>query len=242
VPLPQRLLPRGAPPALLCAPPGLGAPPGLELFEDTQSEDSQQEHIDLLRDFCDEMGWPHPRFSYKTEGERCLAMVEIAVLGVLHTFSGQLCEDYEAAEEDVAKRVLWYLRAPGSEDAFEPDEDYARKAAQLIPGPPKADWVKDGVRKDEVAERKTTIMLVQNRLQHIFAQQIDAGMSVWHWSYERGRHHGADPRLIRAKVTVPMVGRQFVGNWMVGHKNAQIDACSKVAEFLDREYPYQSKR
>merc|ERR1712032_1710209 len=100
-----------------------------------------------------------PGFSFKLEGEQCLAMVEIKVLGVLHTFSGQLCDDSHMAEADVARRVLWYLRAPGCEDAFEPDEDYAKKAAQLIPGPPTADWVKDGAWEDKRAERKTKIML-----------------------------------------------------------------------------------
>lgn len=184
------------------------------------------------------MDWPCPRFSFKSEGDKCLAMVEIAVLGVFHTFSGQLCEDPETAGADVAKRVLWYLRAPGNEDAFEPDEDYARKAAQLIPGPPKADWVKDGVVwQDEMAERKTTIMLVQNRLQQVFSQQIEAGMSVWNWSYERGRGPDQFHRMIRAKVTVPLAGRYFVGNWMHGQRDAQIDACSQVIEFLNQEYP-----
>ncbi|CAK0814743.1 unnamed protein product, partial [Prorocentrum cordatum] len=265
VPLPRRLLPACSPAGLLCAPPGLGAPAGLEpgavpglegggparppcrergavpgLLEDTQSEGSQQEAVEFLRDFCDEMGWPCPRFSIKSEGDRCLAMVEMAILGVYHTFSGQLCEDAETAEEDVAERVLWYLRAPGREDAFEPDRDYARKAAQLIPGPPTTDWVKDGVAwQDEVAERKTTIMLVQNRLQQIFSSRIETGMRVWHWSYERGGRSGPEHvhRMIRATVTVPLAGRQFVGNWMHGQRDAQIDTCSQVIEFLNKEYP-----
>ncbi|CAK0885373.1 unnamed protein product [Prorocentrum cordatum] len=254
VPMPQRLLPHHAPKALLCAPPGLGAapagldsgappglelgtPPGLELLEDTQSEDTQQEHVELLREFCDEMEWPQPRFCVKAEGDGCLAMVEIVVLGVLHTFSGRLCEDLESAEADVAQRVLWYLRAPGSEDAFEPDEEYAKKAAQLIPGPPKADWVKDGVLKDEVAERKTTVMVVQNRLQQVFSHQVVPGMPVWHWSYERGRRAGLDPKLYRARVTIPLAGRQFVGKWMYDQREAQIDTCSHVIEYIDKECP-----
>jgi hypothetical protein len=243
--MPQGLLPPDAPKALLCSPPGLGAPPGLEigappgleLLEDTQSEDTQQEHVDHLKDFCDEMNWPHPRFSFKTEGDGCLAMVEIVVLGVLHTFSGQLCDDLESAEEDVAKRVLWYLRAPGSEDDFEPDKDYALKTAKLIP--PKANWVKDGVLQDEVAERKTTTMVVQNKLQQLFAHVIVPGMPVWNWSYERGRKAGLDPRLIRARVTIPLAGRQFVGKWMYGQRDAQIETCQQVIEFIDKEYPAQ---
>jgi len=254
--MPQRLLPHHAPKALLCAPPGLGAapagldsgappglelgtPPGLELLEDTQSEDTQQEHVELLREFCDEMEWPQPRFCVKAEGDGCLAMVEVVVLGVLHTFSGQLCDDLEAAEDDVAKRVLWYLRAPGSEDAFEPDKDYAMKAAKLTP--PKADWVKDGGLQDEVLERKMTVMVLQNRLQQIFANHTVPGMPVWNWSYERGRKVGLDPRLIRARVTIPLAGRQFVGKWTYGQRNAQIDACAQVTEFIDQEYPPQKR-
>jgi len=218
------------------APPGLEAfPPGLGFFQQPDGEDAQDE-VDLLKDFCDEMGWPAPRFSFKLEGGRCQAMVEMLVLGVLHTFAGQLCDDHDVAEVDVARRVLWYLRAPGREDAFEPDEDYARRAAQVIPEPPKADWVKDGVWEDKLAERKTTIMLVQNRLQQAFARQIEAGVSVWHWSYERDHRSGLPP-LIRATVTVPLAGRYFVGNWMHGQRDAQIDTCSKVVEFLDEEYP-----
>jgi hypothetical protein len=167
----------------------------------------------------------------------CLAMVEIVVLGVLHAFSGQLCDDLLSAEEDVAKRVLWYLQAPGSEDAFEPDNDYAIKAAQLIPRPPKADWIKDGVLHDKVAERKTTVMVVQNRLQQIFSHQASR-MPVWHWDYERVR--GAGLSMIRAKVTIPLAGRQFVGKWVHakhGPKEAQLDACSQVIDFINMEYP-----
>jgi hypothetical protein len=47
--------------------------------------------------------------------------------------------------------ILRYLQAPGSEEAFEAGKDYARKVAQNISRPPKADWVKDGLLQDNDA-------------------------------------------------------------------------------------------
>ena len=38
--------------------------------------------------------------------------MEIKVLGVAQTFSGQWCCGEEMAEVPVARRVLWYLQAP----------------------------------------------------------------------------------------------------------------------------------
>lgn len=45
------------------------------------------------------------------------------------------------------------------------------------------------------------------------------------------------PPLYCATVHVPLAGKTFVGTWTRGQREAQIDACSKIAEFLDAEFP-----
>jgi len=216
-----------------------------DLELDQQSEDGLQSEVSLLRTHCFKQGSPPPVWSCQLDDARgCRAFVEIKVLGVWHTFSGQWCPDEETAEVDVAKRVLWYLQAPGLEDAFEPDWDFARAVAQEIPEPATTRWAKDN-RDDEtevqiaeqVAERKTTVMRVQNRLQQLFAKQIETGSTVWHWSYMRDKRDKQWPPRYRAVVRVPLVSQSFSSDWIRGQKEAQIDACEKLLEFLEAQFP-----
>jgi len=194
-----------------------------------------------LEDFC--LKYPSsqamPNWSHRWEGNLCQAFAEVHLLGVSHTFSGKLCENLDAAYADVARRVLWYLHAPGWEDAFEPDVEYVRTAAMDIPEPSPG-WGKDGDSEGEdqqLAERKTVIMRVQNRIQQAYARQLEPGTSVWYWSYERDIKDKGWPPLFRATVHLPLAGRTFIGAWLRGQREAQIDACTRITEFLDEEFP-----
>jgi len=203
-------------------------------------EGGLQSEVDDLKDYCFKTGSPPPAWSYKFDDvDGCQAFVEIKVLGVAHTFSGQKCPDEEMAEVDVAKRVLWYLGVPSMQDTFEPDFDNARAAAQEIPEPLTTNWVKDGDSEGEdkqLAERKTMIMRVQNRLQQLYARQLEAGTSVWQWQYVKDKKDRQFPPRFRAIVTVPLANQTFTSGWIRGQREAQIGACEKLLEFLDDKF------
>jgi len=205
------------------------------------SENGLQTEVDDLKDYCFKKGSPPPVWSYRfDDADGCRAFVEIRLMGVAHTFSGQTCADEEMAEVDVAKRVLWYLGVPSMKDTFEPDFDYVRAAAHDIPEPMTTDWVKDGVSNGEdeqLAEKKTTIMRVQNRLQQVYARQLEAGTSVWHWRFLKDRKDRQWPPRYRAVVTVPFANQTFASDWVLGQREAQIDACEKLSEFLEGQFP-----
>lgn len=209
--------------------------------EDRTPDRASVGEMQALEDFC--LKYPSsqamPQWSHRMDGNRCQAFCEVRLLGVSHTFSGKHCDILEAAYADVARRVLWYLHAPGWEDAFEPDVDYVRTAAQEIPEP-SLGWVKDADSEGEdqqLAERKTVIMRVQNRIQQAYARQLERGTRVWYWSYERDIKDKGWPPLFRATVHLPLARRTFVGAWLRGQREAQIDACSQITEFLDEEFP-----
>lgn len=196
----------------------------------------------ILVDFCNRLPCPStrpPQWSHRWEGDACQAFVEVELVGVPHTFPGQPKGSQEAAYSDAARRVLWYLQCPGFEDAFEPDLDCVRAAAQEIPEP-LISWVKDGDSEGEeqqLAERKTTVMRVQNRLQQAYARQLETGTSVWSWTYERDPRDRSWPPLFRATAHIPLAGRAFTGGWQRGQREAQIDACTRIAEYLEGTFP-----
>jgi len=195
-----------------------------------------------LEDFCSQhlpQASGSPQWSHKLDNGLCLAAVEIQLFGVPHTFPGKSCETQEAAYTDATRRALWYLQCPGFEDIFEPDPAYVKAAAQVIPEP-SSSWAKDGNAEGEeqqLAERKTAVMRVQNRLQQAYARQLEAGTSVWYWSYERDPRDKGWPPLFRATVHVPHASQTFSGSWLRGQREAQIDACGQIAKFLDEEFP-----
>lgn len=216
----------------------LAKPPGRPCSGDTAVTDTRA----LLEDFCSRLEpYPasQPQWSHRWDGDICQAFVEVRLLEVSHTFPGKQCKDQEAAYDDAARRVLWYLQCPGFEDAFEPDAEYVKLAAQTIPEP-SASWAKDGdleAEEQQLAERKTTIMRVQNRLQQAYARQLEAGTSVWYWSYERDPKDKGWPPLFRATVHVPLAARTFIGAWLRGQREAQISTCAHIWDFLDAEFP-----
>lgn len=199
--------------------------------------------VEALDDFCGKFvpeAVPRPRWSHTLDGNLHQAFVEIKMFGVPHTFPGKTYDTKEAACADAARRALWYLQCPGYEELFEPDPEYVRAAAQTIPDASPS-WARDG-RTDEgeeqqLAERKTTVMRVQNRLQQAYARQLEAGTSVWFWSYDRHPRDKGWPPLFRATVHVPLATKTFTGSWTRGQRDAQIDACAHIVDFLDAEFP-----
>jgi hypothetical protein len=212
---------------------------------------TQNDPIKLLEVYCGKITNDkklQPQWSHKWEENGlglglCQAFVEVKLCEVSHTFAGQPCQDQEAAYRDTARRVLWYLQCPGFEEIMEPDAEYVRTAAHAIPEP-SSSWTKDDDSEGEerqLAERKTTIMRVQNRLQQAFARQLEAGTSVWFWSYERDPKDKTWPPLFCATVHVPLAGRTFAGGWLRGQREAQIDACLQISSFLDEEFPSRAR-
>lgn len=199
--------------------------------------------VEILREYCcqflSESVLP-PRWSYMTlNGALHQSFVEVTMFEVPHTFPGIPCDTQEASCIDAARRALWYLQCPGFENLFEPDPDFVKVAAQTIPQAP-SNWVRDEAGEDEeqqLAERKTTVMRVQNRLQQAYARQLEAGTSVWYWSYDRHPRDKGWPPLFRATVHVPLAGKTFTGTWMRGQREAQIDACTQISEYLDAMAP-----
>lgn len=212
----------------------LSSPPSLS---DAHSE------VERLEVFCSRLSLCEPvpiNWSHRWESEKCQAYAEIRLMDVPHTFPGRPMQTQQEAYEDTARRVLWYLQCPGSENDFEPDSSYAKVAAQDIPEPHSC-WVKDDGEcegeEQQLAERKTTIMRVQNRLQQVYARQLEAGISVWFWSYERDPKDKGWPPIFRATVNVPLANRTFSGSWQRGQREAQIQTCAQISKFLDEEFP-----
>lgn len=163
------------------------------------------------------------------------AHVEIEIMGVPHRFKGAAMASEEAANIDAAKRVLWYLKRPGFEDVFELDPKDPALLSLKIP-PPAGNWAAPGAPAAdvaEVAEKKTAVMRVQNRLQQTFSRRLRPGQSVWEWSYETDPKDEDWPPLYRATVQILVVGKSFTGEWLRGQREAQISAIGDVMHFLD---------
>lgn len=207
--------------------------------QNAQSAVPPQTAENAMKVLANAVKMPEPCWRHCWQGGLCQAFVDIEFFEVPHTFAGKLLETAEVAYEDLAKRVLWYLQYPGFENTFHPDPAYVRCVAQDIPAP-SSTWVKDSAEDSEerlLAERKTTTMRVQNRLQQAFSRQLEAGTSVWFWSYERDPKDQAWPPLFRARAHVPLAGRAFIGEWARGQRDAQICTCTLISNFLDEEFP-----
>jgi hypothetical protein len=207
----------------------------------------------LLEQFCAQLpacaGGEAPKFTLEfeqTEQEdarafgagsdgcgRCFAIVELRLLGVPHKLAGALKATEVEARVDAARRCLWYLQCPGFEEAYEP-EPLGKASLDEIKAAPN-DWVCDNSSQEAVAEasRKTVLMRAQNRLQQAFARQLQARKGVWEWSFETDPNDAEWPPLFRAKVSIPVIGREFVGSWARGQRDAQIETVACLNHFLD---------
>lgn len=174
-----------------------------------------------------------PCWSLHWEADACRATVEMSLCGVPHQFVGAAESSEVAACVNTARRVLWYLQCPGFQDAFEPDP--LSLVATKLPPPPAA-WAHDSVVEGalKAAERKTAIMRVQNRLQQQFSRDLPPGSSVWAWTYEMDPNDADWPPLCRATASIPVIGETFVGDWVRGQREAQLDTIRHVTDFLDK--------
>mmetsp|Transcript_90463 Transcript_90463/g.240273 ORF Transcript_90463/g.240273 Transcript_90463/m.240273 type:complete len:379 (-) Transcript_90463:225-1361(-) len=116
-----------------------------------------------LEEFCGRLV-PHVamplHWRHRWEGKFCQAFVDVRLMEVDHTFPSRSCQSIDVAYMDVARRVLWYLQCPGFEDAFEPDFEYVRAAAQTIPEPALG-WVReaDSEGEDQQSADRTRVGL-----------------------------------------------------------------------------------
>jgi len=193
--------------------------------------------VQVLTDFCRShtaCGGSRPSWSHSFSGSEFTATATVSLLGVPHKFSGAAKVRKEDAYADAARRVLWYLQCPGYQNLFAPDPRSQAVTAKEIPSPP-SNWACGDAEIEELrkAERKTVLMRVQNRLQQEFAKQLKPGQGVWEWSYETDEKDVEWPPLCRAKVHVPTIGRTFVGDWVRGQRDAQVEVSYLVAEYLD---------
>jgi len=199
--------------------------------------ESAEELVQLLEKFCQSVSACEeecPSWSVEWDDTTCHANVEIDMLGVRHTFRGATFSSAEEAKADTAKRVLWYLQCPGFEQLYEADPQSLAAVAKEMPAPA-ASWVATLQNRESVqaAERKTTLMRVQNRLQQVFARQLKPGQGVWEWSYETDQDDTAWPPACRAKVQIPAAKQVFEGPWVRGQREAQIETCHLVMAFLN---------
>jgi len=223
---------------------------GQQLLEEDAAASAAPEtegssEVEALEQFCRSFalcGGDRPRWTRHHAGRQCTSHLEVLLLGVPHKFEGAARPSSELADADVARRVLWYLQCPGYEAAFAPDPQAPAVSGKRIPDPPQNWTVSSSRELDDLrkAERKTSLMRVQNRLQQLLARALRAGESVWEWSYEMGSEDGTWPPMYRATVEVPMLGRAFLGAWARGQRAAQVEASLLVAEHLDRAEPSTS--
>lgn len=193
---------------------------------------------DILKDFCkglEACGGVEPSITVDEEGDTYRVITVIVMFGVPYHFQGEAKSSETAARADAARRILWYLQHPDFQDAFEPDPQSTAILSGKIPEPPaRANWLNDSdASQVETAERKTAIMRVQNKLQQRYSKDLKPGMSVWQWNFEFDQDDQEMPQLCRASVDIPVIGRQFVGDWVRGQRDAQLNTIQQVTSFLE---------
>lgn len=186
-----------------------------------------------------------PRWELRSEDEnKWRAIVEINMFGVPHKMGGSLQDTKGDACFDTVRRALWYCQVPGFENTWEPDQEVLLAATKMIPAPPER-WMTAATTEGDadldedaqallMAERKTALMRVQNRLQQAFAKHLGPGQSVWEWRFETDCNTVAGWQPVcRATAHVPVAGKEFVGDWAQTQRDAQLNVCTLVTQFLD---------
>jgi len=196
--------------------------------------------MQILQSFCqsfsgncvgDSLRWNFEQ----DDGKGFRAFVRIPIFNSPHEFVGGYCSSKNEAQADTARRVLWYLQCPGFEDIYEPDPSTRTVASWEIAGPSN-EWVSNINDNDDalqLAEKKTALMYMQNRLQREMKNILRPRQSVWEWSYESLSSSPCCPIRCRASVWLPVIDKKFVGDWANGHREAQLDVCQQVGNFLD---------
>ncbi|CAJ1391845.1 unnamed protein product [Effrenium voratum] len=130
---------------------------GKEAVPQARSEVELLEKFSRSVSACKSHGDAPVSWSHRCEDGEYQAFAEVRLLEVPHTFPGRKQPTLEAAYEDSARRVLWYLQCPGYEDMFEPDDCYVKAVAQDIPEPSPC-WNKEEGhiegREEKASERK----------------------------------------------------------------------------------------
>jgi len=203
-------------------------------------------HLDIFCCGVPECGQPsistpaRPRWRQLCEDGLYKALVDIELLGVKHTFCGCSKNYPDEACADTAKRVLWYLQCRGFETSYH--AHFCEEVAKEIPKPPPG-WMahKDMLDKidKEVVEEKTIKMRTQNRLQQCYADKIGPGEKAISWSYDRTPDK-ASP--VQATAGIPAAGQSFSGGWQKSKREAENDACQRVLDFLEVEFPETRSR
>lgn len=160
------------------------------------------------------------------------ACVELYVLGVQHTFSGAVKDTPEAACNDTARRVLWYLQCPDFEDAF----DVNPAAEQhMLQAPPATIWTKESFgEQDSHPGDHEIIERTRQRLQCMFGSALGPGEHVWEWRFEN-MDCPSRPTCFRASVQVQGLDRDFHGPWRHCQQRALVAACQNLNRFLDEK-------
>jgi len=208
---------------------------GGEMIDAELTLDRSNGPVELLDEFCSSFapcGGEAVVWSIDSDCSGFRACAELSLLGVQHTFAGDHAATEEEAKADTAKRVLWYLQCPGFDQAFEPDPNSHVMTAKELAEPP-ACWLSPAESSSvEIAERKTLLMKVQNRLQQHYGKNLKSGQSIWKWTFEMAEE-SAWPPLCRATATIPAVGKSFKGAWARGRREAQVETCRQISCFLD---------
>eukprot|EP00746_Dinoflagellata_sp_MGD_P005316 gnl/MRDRNA2_/MRDRNA2_110310_c0_seq1.p1 gnl/MRDRNA2_/MRDRNA2_110310_c0~~gnl/MRDRNA2_/MRDRNA2_110310_c0_seq1.p1 ORF type:complete len:398 (+),score=73.99 gnl/MRDRNA2_/MRDRNA2_110310_c0_seq1:79-1194(+) len=207
--------------------------------------------VDKLSAFCENLAGQQDaeflQWSYTQHSAGWQATVEVCIYGdVLHTLQGAVCSSKEAAMEDTANRALWYFNAPSHVNAFEVSRDAVAQDSLDVPS--SECWHREGLiaeadlyrseTQQRTAEQKTTLMRIQNQLQKRFGKEHPTGASVWKWSYDYSPMTEQNLTVIplcRAKVWIPGLDMDFESQWHRGQKQAQLDVCAQVTEYLDAE-------
>lgn len=167
----------------------------------------------------------------------CSAHVKIHLFGAPHTFPGALCSSEEVAKQDVMRKILWYFKVSGYENAFHlPSQRHS--SAAICPAP--RGWCRDLTVPDagNMAEIKTRVMRVQNRLQRVYKKHLQAGEPVWRWHFDY-LDAPSGCRSCRAHARVNTIEqKEFISSWHEGlkaEKTAQLEVAGLVSRFLDDE-------
>jgi len=207
--------------------------------------------VDKLAVFCanlaDGQQKTEPQWSCIQNGKGWQAAVEVSIYGeVRHTLQGAICSDEQSAMEDTAKRALWYLKDPSLLNAFEVNREAV--VEEMLEVPSNDMWLREGMvgeadlyrseTQQRAAEQKCRLMNMQNQLQKRYGKDIPTGTPVWEWSYEYVPLTEKNLTVIphcRATVRIAGLNKEFHSLWCRGQKQAQLQACAQVAEYLDAE-------
>jgi len=198
---------------------------------------TDEEPVALLDGICKTLSacdGQEPSWAVSWDEKKCCATAEVSLLGVPHKFVGAHRNSEDEAKSDAAKRILWYLQVPGYSDCFEPNPRSEAFLAKEIPAP-LTNWASNSADGGslQAAQKKTTLMRVQNRLQQLLARRLKPGQSVWEWSYETDPEDSSWPPLCQASVVIASVGKCFEGPWVRGQREAQIETSLEVAQALN---------